>query len=940
MNDQKRSRSPRMMMTFGTPRSWFKYQTAANVTAARPTVWSTISDIGFPARPRARRATAVRNWSAAYATTTATARIHPHSSLRKSFAIPTTVSSWIRIVPAVEYCVVRIRTTPDQIRKPASVTTNDGTPAFVITSACSSPMVVVQSSATPIAAHHGQPGSSGRRRSVITTAPTALTNPTDRSISPISRTKTIPIAIVATAAIWRSRFVKFRSVRKLSSRSENVTTMATRPTMIGSDPGSGRCTDLSRGSDLHAGDVVELPGRDRVDDLLLRRLLALEKRHSLTESQHGDPVRHLEYVVQVVRDDRDREIALGEPPDEVEDLPGLRHAEGGRRLVGDHDARVPNHPLRDCDGLPLPAREAGDRLADGRQRRDGEAVERLTCRPLHGRLVEDDRSQGPLPAEEHVGHDVEVVRQREILVDDLDPETRRVARAVNVHGCAFDQHVALVEGVDPGDALDQRRLAGAVVADERHDLARTNLEVDPVERLHGAERLRGVFDLQERGVGHWALLFQGRPGEPRAAALPAPTSSALLLPAEVRLRGVAGADLLHGPELVLDHGVGDVVDGDADRRQREVRHDSVALRVLGRLAVLRLDADEVEVGIRLDAVEVVAVAKRKGNLGRDLGLGLDRLVDRHRLFAEQDVLDPGDGRVLPAHGRLLDARGLHRVDRRVREPVVRREDRVHLVARAREDLLHDRLGLLVVPARDVSVGDELPVARIDPLLHGLVVALAEQERVVVLFAAVQLDDPRLRLVERVDRGLEFLRHRPSDLDVVEADVRGTAGPARVEAVVLDDLDVRVLRVVDDRRAGAGVVAHEQDHAGAVCDRLFGLRLLLRRVALGVDDVVVDACLLERLLEEAPVVGLPARRRRAVGEQHPDAAFTAAATAAASVVAAAADRGERKNADQSDQEREKSRRPPARPRVNPSHDTPPPWGTDSAGRAAVPSWEPT
>ena len=62
-------------------------------------------------------------------------------------AIPITVSSWIRIVPAVEYCVVRIRTTPDQIRKPARVTTNDGTPAFVITIACRNPIAVVQRSA-------------------------------------------------------------------------------------------------------------------------------------------------------------------------------------------------------------------------------------------------------------------------------------------------------------------------------------------------------------------------------------------------------------------------------------------------------------------------------------------------------------------------------------------------------------------------------------------------------------------------------------------------------------------------------------------------------------------------------------------------------------------------------------------------------------------------
>ena len=71
-----------------------------------------------------------------------------------------------------------------------------------------------------------------------TTPPTALTKATERSISPISSTNTTPMAIVATAAVCRSRFVKLRSVRNVSSRSPNVTTMMPRPTIRGSDPSS------------------------------------------------------------------------------------------------------------------------------------------------------------------------------------------------------------------------------------------------------------------------------------------------------------------------------------------------------------------------------------------------------------------------------------------------------------------------------------------------------------------------------------------------------------------------------------------------------------------------------------------------------------------------------------------------------------------------------
>jgi hypothetical protein len=159
-------------------------------------------------------------------------------ALRKSFAIPTTVSSWILIVPTDEVWVVRIRTTPDQISSPASVTTKEGTPAFVITRACTKPIAVVHRSAARMAAHQGQPGSSGRSRSVITTPPTALTKATDRSISPIRSTNTTPIAIVAIAVICSSRFVKLRSVRNVSSSRPKISTITPSPTMIGSEPSS------------------------------------------------------------------------------------------------------------------------------------------------------------------------------------------------------------------------------------------------------------------------------------------------------------------------------------------------------------------------------------------------------------------------------------------------------------------------------------------------------------------------------------------------------------------------------------------------------------------------------------------------------------------------------------------------------------------------------
>ena len=239
-------------------------------------------------------------------------------------------------------------------------------------------------------------------------------------------------------------------------------------------------------------------GRDRLHDLLLRRLGPLQHRNSLTEAEHGDPVRAFEDVVQVVGDDHDPQASLGQAADEVQHLARLGHAESRRGLVEDDELRLPHDRFRHRDRLPLTAGQAGDRLPDRPQRGHREAVERLAGRALHARLVENHSGADALPAQEHVRDDVEVVREREVLVHDLDPELGGVARAVDVHVLTLEADLALVERVDPGDGLDQGRLAGAVVADQRHDLAAANLEVDPVERLDGTERLRDAHTLEER----------------------------------------------------------------------------------------------------------------------------------------------------------------------------------------------------------------------------------------------------------------------------------------------------------------------------------------------------------------------------------------------------------------------------------------------------------
>ena len=124
--------------------------------------------------------------------------------------------------------------------------------------------------------------------------------------------------------------------------------------------------------------------------------------------------------------------------------------------------------------------------------------ERLGRLRLHDRLLQALEPVVHLAAEVHVLDDVQVVAEREVLVDDLDAEARRVLRPVDRDRPRLEQDLAGVGRVDAGDALDERRLARAVVADEGHHLAGAHLEVDVGQRLDGAEALRQPADLEDR----------------------------------------------------------------------------------------------------------------------------------------------------------------------------------------------------------------------------------------------------------------------------------------------------------------------------------------------------------------------------------------------------------------------------------------------------------
>ena len=68
------------------------------------------------------------------------------------------------------------------------------------------------------------------------------------------------------------------------------------------------------------------------------------------------------------------------------------------------------------------------------------------------------------------------------------------------HRLSVEPDLAFVERVNAADAFHQRRLAGAVVAEEGEDLAAPGLEAHVLQRMHRPEALLRVTD-GEHGCG-------------------------------------------------------------------------------------------------------------------------------------------------------------------------------------------------------------------------------------------------------------------------------------------------------------------------------------------------------------------------------------------------------------------------------------------------------
>src|SRR6266567_995370 len=194
--------------------------------------------------------------------------------------------------------------------------------------------------------------------------------------------------------------------------------------------------------------------------------------------EHRDPLGEFHHRAHHVLDHDDRDAPLLQPEEERQDVVHFGGREPGHRLVRNEELGLRRHGARELELSHVHLRQAGEGLGNLEAAREAQA----------------DALVRGMPA-------------------DVLP---------------FETDAAFLVPERPGDAVDERALAGTVRADQADALARPHREVDALQRREAAEPLGHTADLEQR-LGHQRSLLRRQastqPMMPFGASVTKSTSS-------------------------------------------------------------------------------------------------------------------------------------------------------------------------------------------------------------------------------------------------------------------------------------------------------------------------------------------------------------------------------------------------------------------------------
>ena len=251
----------------------------------------------------------------------------------------------------------------------------------------------------------------------------------------------------------------------------------------------------------------------------MRRRAGDERAGELSVAKDRDAVGDRHHLVDVMRDEDDAGAGRGDGADEAEQLLDALARQERRRLVEEHEAGPAGGGAGDADFLegahdgeqrPLDRAQAVDALfrVDGK----AEAVERLAGRRPFAPPVDEAALRSRQMGEAEIFEHGQRRHETEILVHEAHAETAEVAGLQRqIDRLAVEvEPPAGIGRMEAGQNLDERRLAGAVLAEQAMHLAGRDAERDPRQRTRAAEGLGDPIELQN-GKRHGRLpLVDGR----------------------------------------------------------------------------------------------------------------------------------------------------------------------------------------------------------------------------------------------------------------------------------------------------------------------------------------------------------------------------------------------------------------------------------------------
>ena len=213
-----------------------------------------------------------------------------------------------------------------------------------------------------------------------------------------------------------------------------------------------------------------------LDDGVVALGSGVERRDVATVAEDRALVGKLGDLVHAMRNIDDREAIGPELLQHPEDLGHVRRGQRRGRLVEDQDLGIARQRLGDFHHLPPRQRQVAYR----RQRMNvlgANPGQRLLGEPPLCGLVDQSEALGRMGDGDVVG-DREVRQQRQFLEDAGDAGVVRRRRGGERYRLSIEDDAARIGLHDAGENLDQRRLAGTVLAEKRMDFAAVALETE------------------------------------------------------------------------------------------------------------------------------------------------------------------------------------------------------------------------------------------------------------------------------------------------------------------------------------------------------------------------------------------------------------------------------------------------------------------------------